>query len=113
MQGGVAQLIVSSLHGVSSADITSHVCEVPVVRTRSVVGEWQCCYNPEDGGIVPTKRWCLSVKQRGVTFSLVVCSDRQRVNPVSYIVSCCLFRLAALEPSQLHCLLLSVQTGNA
>lgn len=83
MQRGVAQLIVSSLRGASSAAITFHACEVHVVRARSVVGEWRCCYNPEDGGSVPTKRWCLSVKHHGVTLSLVVCSDRQRVNPVS------------------------------
>jgi len=83
VQGGVAQLIVSNLHGASSADITSRVCQVHVVRTRSVVVEWRCCCNPEDGGSVSTKRWCLSVKQRGVTLSLVVCSDRERVNPFS------------------------------
>jgi hypothetical protein len=83
VQGGVAQLSVSSLHGASSAGITFHVCEVHVMRTRSVVGEWRCCYNPEYGGSVPTKRWCPSVKHRGVTLSLVACSDRQRVNPVS------------------------------
>jgi len=87
VQGRFAQLIVSSLHGASSADITSRVCEVHVVRTRSVVGEWRCCYNPEDGGSIPTTRWCLSVKQRGVTLSLV-CSDRQRVNPVSLFSYC-------------------------
>jgi len=83
VQDGVAQLILSNLHGASSADITSHAYEVQVVRTRSVVAEWRCCFNLEDGGSVPTKRWCLSVKQRGVTLSLVVCSPRQWVNPVS------------------------------
>jgi hypothetical protein len=88
VQGGGVQLIVSSLHGASSADITSRVCEVRVMRTHSVVGEGRCCYNPEDRGSVPTKRWCLSVKQRGVTLSLVVCSVRQRVNPVSLFFYC-------------------------